>query len=169
MASFASSSDMVLRYDVRTLGDLCSDDGTPVAEAALASNTKMTTALADATGQILAACLRGGRYSQADLAALTGESASYLKRLCCVVAFWNLWDRKPYSSDETRKAAREEAMEMLEMLRKGEHVFDVSAVIAAGVPDVDTVTRVEAQTWQMVVDQCRGGRFYPRRRTYNNR
>jgi len=169
MAAFATSADMLARYDARSLGDLCSDNGEPVTAAQLAANSKMTTALADATGQMLAACLRGGRYTAADLAGLTDESLSYRNRICCVLAFWNLWDRKPYTSDEARKAAKEEAKEMLEMLRTGEQIFDVAATIAASIPDVDTVTNVEIATWNLLPDQCRHGRYYPRRRTFNNR
>lgn len=169
MAAFATSADMLKRYDARTLADCCSDNGEPVAVTQLASDTKMAAALADASGRILAACLRGGRYSEADLAALTGESLSYLKYVTCLIAMDGLWRRKPYSQDDGRKAAREDAEEILSLLRKGEEIFAVPATIAASVPDVDTVTAVEVATWNLLPDQCRNGRFYPRRRTFNNR
>jgi hypothetical protein len=169
MAAFAAPADLILRYDVRTLGDLCSDDGTRVTQANLATDQKVEMALDTATGQIMAAVLRGERYTAADLAALTSESADYLKDLTCRIAFWLLWQRKPYTDDKQRMEAKESSDKALEMLRTGQHIFDIAATIEATKPDVETVTRVEvADEWGLFVDRARG-RFYPSRRTYRDR
>lgn len=169
MAALAISADMVKRYDARTLGDLCSDDGNQVSEQALVTNAKMTAALSTATGHFLAAVLRAERYTRNELEALTGDSKEYLKDLICQIAFWGLWRRKPYTDDQQRADAKAAADEALELMRTGAHVFDIDRQKDAGTPKVETVTRVEIENdWSLMVDQARG-RFFPRRRTYKNR
>lgn len=169
MTAFATAADMVARYDVRTLGDLCGDDGHRIPEEDLAINVPMTKALQTATGKIKAAVLRAERYTTAELDALTGESKQYLIELTCQIAFWCLWKRKPYKDDQQRKEIKQDADDALELLRKGDHVFDIDRQKDAGTPQVETVTRVEVQTeWGLAVDQARG-RFFPARRSYRNR
>lgn len=166
MAAFATAADMIARFDSRTLGDLCSDDDHRVSEAGLLTNDKMTVALDSATGKILAATLRAARYSRDDLDTLTGESLALLIDMTCRVALWNLWQRKPYAEDQQRTFSKQNADESLELLRKGDHVFDVAAAIEAGLPNVETISReVIQRDWDLVVDQARGS-FYPRRRSY---
>ncbi len=145
MTAFADGDDMIARYDARTLGDLCSDDGTRVAPASIPANTKVTTALSGATGEILAAVRRAGRYSVADLEGLTGESLAYLKDITCAFAWWRLWRRRAYTKTDEgmRKSAYEDYREKLEQLRGGDEVFEVDDVVSAGKPKVETVTRAE--------------------------
>lgn len=170
MAAFADSDDMIRRYDERTLGDICSDvEGQRITPAGLANNANMLAALGTASGRLLATALRAKRYSRADLDALTGESLEYLKDLTCRIAFWFLWQRKPYGEDQQRQEVRKAYEEALEEIGSGHEIFDVQTVKDAGVPKVETVTRTEIQNdWALVVDQARG-RFYPQRRTYKNR
>jgi len=168
MASFADGSDLLERYDARTVGDLAEDLGARVAAADIPTSANVVTALSGATGEILSSVARAARYTQADLVALTGEDLAYLKDLTCAIAFWRLWKRRPYTDDAIRKEAREEYESILKMLRSGETIFAVAEVIDAGKPQIETVTRVEAPNWQLVVDRCRG-RFFPSRRTYRNR
>ncbi len=171
MAAFATAQDMIDRYDVRTLGDLVTDDGTRVAEASLPDNDKLAKALQAATGKVLAACLRANRYTKAQLLALSGESRDYLIDITCAIAFWNLWRRKPYTDLKDQQGqAKQEADEALEMLRSGDHIFDVSETREAGIPQIDTISRATiANDWELVADVARNGRFYPRRRTYRRR
>jgi len=166
MAAFATPADMMNRYDVRTLGDICGDEDVPISRDKLPTNPKLTTALASASGRILAAALRAGRYTETDLQNLTGESKAYLADLTCRYAFWLLWQRKPYADEQQRKEIKEAANEALEEIRNGDECFNVAAVIEAGHPTVETVTRMEIERdWDLVVDQARG-RHYPRRRSY---
>lgn len=169
MTSFATPADMIARYDVRTLGDLCSDSGERISEAGLAANTKLLTCLSSASGRVIASTLRAKKYTVDDLNALTGESLAYLVDITCRVAFWLLWQRKPYVDTQQRMEAKKEYDETLEMLNKGDQIFDVESVKDAGIPQVETITRVEIESdWSLFVDQGRG-HFYPRRRTYKNR
>lgn len=169
MTSFATPSDMIARYDVRTLGDLSSDTGERTTEAHLATNTKLLTCLASASGRVIASTLRAKKYTIDDLNALTGESLSYLVDITCRVAFWLLWQRKPYVDNQQRMEAKKEYEETLQMLQTGAQIFDVEAVKDAGIPKVETITRTDIETnWSLFVDQARG-HFYPRRRTYKNK
>lgn len=165
MAAYASAADLIARKDVRTLGDLASDSGVRVIEGSLSGNAKITAVLEDASGLIEAGLLQGERYSVADLAALTGNSQSYLKRLTCDIAFWLLWDRKPSyrPDDHSRASAFEECHKALELLRKGQHIFDVDAVKDAGLPDVQTPTLQQYQNRNLMVERLRGP-YFPGRR-----
>lgn len=160
---------MCARFDARTLGDVCADNGVQVTEAGLKTNKKMLAALNSATGRIVATVLRAKRYTREDLNGLTGESLDYLKDLTCRIAFWKLWQRKPYSEEQQRPDAKQDHDSALEELGSGHAIFEVASVIEAGIPRVETVTRTEIERdWALVVDQARG-RFYPQRRTYRHR
>ena len=54
MAAFSSNTGFLTRYDARLAGDLVADDGNRVSSGSLASDTNLTTALEDASGEILA-------------------------------------------------------------------------------------------------------------------
>lgn len=169
MSAFASSSDMIARYDARTLGDLCGD-GSRVAEVDLGSSSKMTAALNTATGYVKAALLKGERYSETDLAALTGESLDFLKDVTCIFAFWFLWRRRKYLGDKdpNRGEAKQQFEDTLKMLNDGAWVLNVTANIEAGRGQVDTATRVDIESnWELMVDKGRG-RWLPPRRSYRN-
>jgi hypothetical protein len=179
MTAFASSADMIARYDVRTLGDLLADDGSRVASGGMAANTRLTAALKSATGRLKAAILRAERYSVDEIenmqdsahADYDEESSEYLKTLTCAVAFWEIWKAKPQKQNDSshRKDVRKEADEAIKLMQSGEEVFNVPRATDAGTPKVATVTRAEIESdWSLFVDQARG-RFYPRRRSYRNR
>lgn len=167
--AYADGDDMVARYDFRTLGDLVDDYGVRVAKGNLATHANMMAALEGAAGEINSSCLRAGRYTVADLQALTGDDLAFLKDINCAIGYWRLWKRRSYSDDKQRQEAREAYLDSLKLLRSGETIFNDEDVINAGKPDVDTVTRVDITTnWNLVVDRMRG-RFLPRRRSYRNR
>lgn len=166
MTAFATAADMLNRYDVSTLGDICSDDGEPVSLAKLPTNPKLLTAINTATGRIKAAALRAARYSVEDLEDLTGESRDYLADLTCRIAFWYLWQRKPYADDQQRHEIKAQADEALELIRSGDECFEVAAVIEAGHPTIETVSAITIQNdWDLFVDDARGN-YFPRRRSY---
>lgn len=163
MAAYATAADMMARFDVNILGDICSDTGVPVEPAELASNAKITAALADASGLIEAACLQGKRYTAAQLAALTGNSLGYLKRICCQIAYGLLWDNRSWIDDERRDRAMDRMKATLKDLRTGEIIFDVPLVPEAGLPSISQPTITEINRLNLVVDEARRG-FYPARR-----
>ena len=167
--AFADSTDMTARYDERTIGDLLSDDGTRVSPSVFPTNDKLNAALDATSGEIRAHLLRGQRYSQTDLDNLTGDDLEYLKDITCQGTFWRLYRRKPYQDKDQHNEARDQYKEILASLRRGDEVFaGVTDDIEAGRPKVDTVTRVQAQDWNLVADAMRP-RFYNERRSYRNR
>lgn len=166
--AYATANDLISFKDARHLGDLCSDDGTRQPAGALANNAKITAALDAASGEIEAALLQGKRYTASDLSTLTGNSAAYLKKLTCDIAYWILWDRKPAyrPDDHSRDRVIEACQQALKMLRTGEHIFNVTAVKEAGVPDMDYPSEATIRENNFVVDIARP-RYYPARRVSN--
>lgn len=168
--AYATPDNMIERFDVRTLGDLSSDDGTRITASGLKTNAKIVASLSDASGQLEAACLQGERYTIEDLGGLTGDSESFLVRIVCDLALGYLWRRKFYVEENpARLEAVQRADEHLTRLRSGEWVFDVTEVKEAGRAKVRTITRQEvSNNYHLFVDRARGP-FYPRRRSYRNR
>jgi hypothetical protein len=98
--TLVSGTDLLSRKDARVLGGLCSDNGNPVSETAVATHPKVITALEDAEGEVIGTLAALGRYSSDGLAAVTGAGASFLKRIICEIAMINLLGRRPDTSAE---------------------------------------------------------------------
>lgn len=160
--AYATAAQLIARKDVRTIGDLASDDGSRVLLTDLLTHANVTAALDSASGAVEAAIMAGNRYTPADLAALTGNSAAYLVQITCDVAMAGLHSRRPTLHAEQHEAALKVAGTHLEMLRKGTHVFQVAEVLAAGVPSVAVVSVAEVQSQNLIRDVTLN--YYPRRR-----
>ena len=172
MARLAEPDDMALRYDTRVLGQLLSDqDGQRLNPEEFAGSPIMLTALEDATGEILSALQVADRYTTEDLTALLAdESLSFVKQLCCRIAWLNLLTRKPATEQWARqiKPARESVDAMLESLRTGKTILDLQAAKEAGQATADTLTRADLARWNLYSNRPEG-KFWPRRRTFNDR
>lgn len=164
--AYASAADMVVRYDVRTLGDLLTDDGLRQTPAQVAASATLASLLSDASGEIDAALRVGQRYTAANLAALTGNSLALLKRITCQIAMRMIWERRPYLN-EMQEVAREDSQDksrrMLEKLRKGEAIFDIADVPDAGLPSHDQPQLASIERLNLTVDHARRG-YFPARR-----
>jgi phage gp36-like protein len=159
--AYATPSDLIQRYDVRSIGQLVSDDDTMQSGDELLTDPNVLAALDDASGRIDAACLIGQRYLPTDLANLTGNSAFYLARLACQLAFTYLRRRRSIDGEELPEY--EEAKEDLERLRTGVLIFgDVQAVVDAGNPVVDPLNAV-IQARQGLLSSIAGTRWFPSR------
>lgn len=138
MASHAEGVDLVLRYDVRRLGDLILDDDTRAEPGAISGHPVVQAMLSDATGLINSALLAGDRYSLIDInifgTALSEASKNLLKRMCCDLAYGLLLARRGYSATDTSAMAPRymEAKELLEQLKQGDRIFDLLTTKAAG-------------------------------------
>lgn len=162
--AYATAAQLLARFDARTIGDLVADDGNRVSvQSLLTPHDNITAALDDASGEIDAALLQGKRYTSAELTALTGNSAAYLVRITCQIAFWLLWERRPSLDEESYEAAKDRARKALERLRRGEHVFDVDGAKEAGLPEQHTPTISTISRLNLTVEEARKG-FYPARR-----
>jgi phage gp36-like protein len=161
--AYASPADMKTRYDVRVLQELCSDSDTRISIGGLDTNERLLAALADASGLVESACFAGKAYQPTDLAALTGVSLAYLKRLVCDLAMGCLFLARPDRKGEPPKST-ELALERLEQMRRGEMVFGLREQQGAGLLDchIEPASEVEARKG-IVVEM---GRFFSRR---NNR
>jgi phage gp36-like protein len=128
--SYAQISDIQLKFDQRLLGDLASDGNVRVTN--LTGNPVIQSALDAASGQINSAILKGERYTVADLQALTGVDAAFLIDLTCNLAFLKLRIRRGMPIDGFPYL--DQALATLEALGTGQAVFNVPAVLEAGVP-----------------------------------
>lgn len=121
MSQYAQNSDFIVRYDVRTVADLLSDTGAPVAAASVATNSVLSSLLQDASADIDAACFRGNRYTPAQLIDLTGTSAQLLIRLCCDMGLLYLKRRRGrYKADVDGELAKS-VDDRLKALANGEN------------------------------------------------
>ena len=163
--AYAAAADLFARHDVRMIGDLANDHGVRESRDDLASNTNVSTALGDASGEIDVALLKGGRYSAADLSGLSGNALSHLKRVTCDIAMSLLYDRRPGLYPELSERAHERAEKHLRRLAKGEDLFNLTAQQTDTHPRIDGPTQVhQSQLNQMLPD--RTPNFYPHDRPY---
>ena len=124
MATLASVTDLIYRFDVRTLGQLASDDNTQIASGALLTSEPVLAALEDATGLINSALYTAYKYNATDIAGLSDESSGLLKRLCSDIAFVYLAQRRGYTYKE-KFPLLEDSYEILQKLRNGERILDI--------------------------------------------
>jgi phage gp36-like protein len=151
---------MATRFDVRTLADLASDSGEPIAD--VTDDPNILAALEDASGRMDAAALRGKLYTPTQLGALTGNSLALRKRICCEIALAYLMARRPEKyGAESLKGMMESSEAYLEMLRKGDRLFEVDALIEAGLPEIDGPTTAQYNDMNLLPERTRN--FYPSR------
>jgi phage gp36-like protein len=166
--SYATPADLMARFDARTLGQLVRDDSRQATETELRESIVVQAALDDASGEIDAALIVGGRYKPSQLAELTGNAKSYLVRIACWIAMRHLWGRRPYLEDPAKDEAENQARKALASLRKGEAIFilDEDDAVTNSMPALiaDTPRSVRAQN--LTVDHARGS-FFPRKRFAN--
>lgn len=134
--AYASPDDMMLRYDVRRLGQLCNDTDVQLTSTQLLQNNVLQETLMDASGLVEAATLVGGRYSVNDLLELKDNPKRFLIRLVCDIAYGLLVGRRGFGSQDIKTLAPgyENALKFLEELRSGQWIFANDAAIAAGKP-----------------------------------
>lgn len=169
MTTYATPADMINAFDSNILGDVCSDNGTAVDEAGLATNSKLLSALVRASGEVEASCLAGAMYSVGDLLTLTGNAQGLLVDIVCCVAMCKLLRRRPSSrTEDLQKGVCGEAKECLEQLRKGQAVFGGTSNAAEGqLPSTTGPTTVTFDNLHMMRDRVQN--YYPRRVLPNGR
>lgn len=105
---YSTPAELLKRLDLRTVGDLCSDNGTRVLATALPTDPNLHAALIDASAILEQYATRGGVYSPADLAALAalpdtdpgsgnpyGVASGALKRFMVRLVTVMLFERRP--------------------------------------------------------------------------
>lgn len=159
--AYAASTDLIARFDVRTVRELASDVDAPIDAADLATNDRVLACLKDASGMVEAACTVGERYTPDDLGTLTGVSLQLLKRLVCDLTIGLLFLARPDRKGEPPKVYLT-ALETLDDLSSGAKIFGFIEARQAGAPvrvDVETAADVERRNDLTIVAQ----RFFGRR------
>lgn len=158
--AYCSAAAFLESYDARTVGDLCSMNGTRVSASALLSDPVLARALLGASGMIEAACLVAGRYAPADLQALTGASRAFLERLAADLALGLLIrgrpDRKLPVPPQFNEVVR--AGGWLDQLRGGERIFGLQETQDAGQISADRETQSVVEARRLVTQRAR--RFF---------
>lgn len=89
------AAEFLKRADQRTVAKLCSDTDEAVEAGALAADPNLAAALLAASGDVEAALVSTGRYTAAQLQALTGTALAALYDLIAPFAVVKLYDRRP--------------------------------------------------------------------------
>ncbi len=159
MAAYATGDDLIARYDVDQVGDLATDEREELDRSEVPDHPNVAAALLDASGEIDAALLAGGRYTPEQLAGLTGNTANHLIRITCAVAMANLIERRPErASKELADAYRKTSEGWLNKLRNGENVFGIIAA-TAGTIDIATVQAIEIENLNLMPGRM--PRYFP--------
>jgi phage gp36-like protein len=132
MPRYAEPIDLAARFDIRTIGLLCTDDDQVLSRSAVLDHANVKSALDDASGRIEAALIAGQRYSVEDLQMLTDNSVSHLKSIVCAIAMTRLLRRRPGTYTDLLQQVSNEAEEQLATLSKGLDVFSLDAQLSAG-------------------------------------
>lgn len=157
--AYATVADMRERFDERTLSELVSDSGAAVDLADLNTDTNALTALDDASGIVEAALIVGGRYTAAQLAALTGNSLALLKRIVCQLAASQLEQRRFDFDPDRYERFTAWALEQLDKLRRGENLFNLDDNVSASQASLETPSLAQRNTPGLIRDRTQN--YYP--------
>lgn len=171
--AYAAVADLQEYYDWREIGDMISDSKEQVSALDQTTpgnmyNTRLSRFLDRASGEVEAAVLRGGRYTAADLAGLTGNARELLRGIVCEFVVLYLFERKPFYKPELLEQFRKAKTERLQLLASGENIFGgIPAVVEAGKPQIDgPSTETYSNYLNLITDRVRG---YPARALPGNR
>lgn len=159
--AFATAEDLMKRFDVGVIGDLCQDCRTEADEYDISKSKIVAMVLEEASGQFEIAVQAGGRYTLDQMASLTGSQAEHRKRIECTIAMANLFKRR--TSDallDLAKRLDEESTAYLKRLQTGENVFGFPENIQASVLEHDHVSAATIESLNLL--PARMGRFFPR-------
>ncbi len=140
LTAYATPADLFLLYDIRTIADLASDDGTRLGgspnpnSATVAASPRILRLLLVNSGRLEASCVKGQRYMPIDLAALVAEgggSGAYLIQIVCALTMGDLFRRRPDLGKPDERT--DEAEAALQALADGEQIFAFVETEAAGV------------------------------------
>jgi phage gp36-like protein len=158
--AYATGQDLIDRYDVDLVGDLATDDRATQDRDLVATSTKVAVALEDASGEVEAALLAGGRYTVGQLSTLTGGALSHLKRIVCGLAMAALYQRRPEAADgDMIDRLTKNSRDAIQALMRGENVFGLPSVIDASVIDIGGPSVVDLENRNDLT--VRMGRYFP--------
>lgn len=132
--AYITAAQLILRYDVRVLGDLSVDDGTRPNAAAVEASDRVEACIDDAAAEIDASIRIGQRYTADEIATLIADGDDLLKRLNADLALGMLYQVRGVGVPDNHAKAIENARNFLVRLKSGEAVLNVDAARNAGVP-----------------------------------
>jgi phage gp36-like protein len=160
MAAYATSADLIARYDIDIIGDLASDEREPMERDDVPNHPNVLVKLLDASGEIDVALLSGSRYTPQQLENLTGNSKYKLIRITCDIAMSLLLSRR---ADERLQDLAENVAKIsrqhLAALQRGENVFGIVEMQGAGTIELATVSSVEVDQRNLLPSRCPN--FFP--------
>lgn len=140
-------------YDRTVIGQLVRDDGSRAAPSELDTDAVLRELLAAASGEVEIAAFQGSRYTVADLQALSGNGAAFLRRLVAAVAVSLCFSRRmspefPFQEDVKW------AMDWLDKLRGGAAIFPLDGAARAGLPVSRPMTSQEILDLDLLSDRA---------------
>lgn len=151
--AYASPSDLIERHDPRLVNDLANDENVRQSRGDLQTNSRVLTALSDASASVASALSVGRMMSPEQLDALTGDNQSLLKRIVCDIAMSFLYDRRPsLNADEYERYTRM-AERHLDRLRKGDAVFTIESAIQGTEVTLDGPSQVDYSRINLLPDR----------------
>lgn len=162
--AYATGNDLISRYDADLVGDLATDDREELQRSAIPGHPNVLAALDDASGELDASMLAGGRYRPAQLAQLASNpqlsTHSHLVRITCSLAMSLLCERRPDRVNmELAESYRKTAKAHLESLRRGENVFGIQDVVESGVIEIATVSTLDIEDLNLIPQRM--PRYFP--------
>ena len=161
LIAYASGNDLITRYDIDLIGDLCQDNREEldwkVDIDVLTKHPNVLSALEDGSGEIEAAMQSGARYTVTQLRELAypataqahNNTRKHLIRITCAIAM----------SMETADWLRKTAKGFLDQLRRGENVFGIAEVVDAGSIDITTVEAIQIENLNLLTGRM--PRYFP--------
>lgn len=146
MAILLAGVEFTARFDERTLAQLASDTGAPIAAASIPSDDHILKAIEDAEGQVLAYLAKNGRISPSQIlelntlskstdpdlvqeASIANIQISYIKRIVADIAMFHMLQRRP--------SVNTKLFEQMEKIREG-HLKDLQDGNSLLALDTDT-------------------------------
>ena len=146
MAAYATGQDLVVRYDVLLIGDLCQDSREPLNDHNVTEHPNVLSALLDASGEVDSALLSGGRYRVDQLESIanpanTGNNRFKLVRIVCDIAMSILLTRRadPRHIDQAESLAKTSRAH-LNSLARGENVLGLPELVSGQSATVELAT-----------------------------
>ena len=127
--SYATIANMQARYDSRIIAQLSADDN-----SGTINTTVVQDMLDDATATINMATIQGSQYQLNDLTALVAAGDVMLIRMNCDLAIRALVERRGVGLSGGLERQVKASEELIEALRKGERVLNITANRAADTP-----------------------------------
>jgi hypothetical protein len=132
-APYCTPTQLLRRYDFRSVGQYLADDGVKMTQDEVLASPILADLLREASGHLESALLRSGRYTPADLGALTNNGLEMVAGLVAGYTMFLVWARRPsrFLNDQLPLQAQL-AMDKLQELATGHRVLPFQEAADAG-------------------------------------